>query len=356
MNESLYIKHLPYFQNKYNICICPSSRINDLTEFIDTYWKKNHIFVRSIEFFKWQHYNQKTDCYNFIIAVHKYTNEIHAIFGYTLTSHFDREIKEPVVWGSIWKVRPDINEPGLGMMLTWKSLDMFYNYGHVGLGLSNEACRITKKGCTVGTAIQYYILHPSKTKFKIAIISSIDKRNSNSLVNKKKRFIKLKLNDYDNYCNELLCYIPLHKSKYYYINRFFKHPIYEYQSYAIIDGDNNINGIFFCRLCYYMSAICIRIVDYFGQNNTLNGCLDCFNDLLSINDAEYIDFICVNMPAEEMDASGFLDRVTQKDIIIPNYFEPFVQSNINVMYNIVNTQKPRDCRIFKGDSDQDRPS
>ena len=43
------------------------------------------------------------------------------------------------------------------------------------------------------------------------------------------------------------------------------------------------------------------------------------------------------------------------DIVIPNYFEPFVQKNIAINY-FTDSQALENLRIYKADGDQDRPN
>ena len=42
------------------------------------------------------------------------------------------------------------------------------------------------------------------------------------------------------------------------------------------------------------------------------------------------------------------------DIIIPNFFHPFIQRNIKIEFSYIS--KYEDFTIFRGDGDQDRPS
>ena len=50
----------------------------------------------------------------------------------------------------------------------------------------------------------------------------------------------------------------------------------------------------------------------------------------------------------------FLSYKFKKNIIIPNYFEPFKRENIKLRYAIWPDKKT--LPIFKGDCDQDRPN
>jgi len=353
---TIYNKFLPYFQERYLFQRCPVDREGDLAVFIDTYWKKDHILARSPDFLKWQHYDNTDNLYNFVIATYKPTCEIHAIFGYTLSSHFDNNINEPILWGNIWKNREDINEPGLGMMVCWLTYEIYSNVGRSGLGLSKAAMRQARGYVKIGLSDQYYILHPHKTVFKIASnVHEVDRYNPKAII-ADKILVSCPENLYNEKIDPIIKTIPRHKSKKYYINRFYNHPIYSYHAYGIKDINDDIIGVLFCRFCEFENARCLRIVDYFGIDGALIGCLKAFLNLLKESDAEYIDFICVNMPAIEMELAGFINRRNKIDIIIPNYFEPFIQDNIDIYYSIDRYHPPYDQRIFKADSDQDRPS
>ena len=54
-----------------------------------------------------------------------------------------------------------------------------------------------------------------------------------------------------------------------------------------------------------------------------------------------------------MNQAGFILRTPSDSNVIPNYFEPFDQSNVPIFY-FTNTNGK--IYFFKGDGDQDRPS
>ena len=70
------------------------------------------------------------------------------------------------------------------------------------------------------------------------------------------------------------------------------------------------------------------------------------------NQYEYIDLMAGTLPVELMSKSGFVLREPEDTNIIPTYFEPFVQENINIWYQ----KSDPDIVIFKADGDQDRPN
>lgn len=357
MKHSQFKKYLPYFEDRYVFEFCPVDRIGDVVAFIDTYWKKNHIFVRSPEFLSWQHYDKASNKYNFVIAKHKKTEEIHAMVGVTLSSHFDPAIKTPVRWGSMWKIRPDIQEPGLGLMVEWKKNETGLACAEVGFGESKIAIGLAKKlKAITGIADQHVIINPKKTTFHIA--SNVDTADcyAKQAVPSNKALLDCSLDEFRELEGPVIHTIPFYKSKLYYENRYFRHPIYSYQATKICNAASDVAGILFWRKCTHGSAACIRIVDYFGAHDALSGCLDGFLELLAKYDAEYIDFIHVGMPDKLMKESGFINRGNYPSLIIPNFFEPFVQKNIDVTYSYESRDTNYIPLIFKGDSDQDRPS
>ena len=71
---------------------------------------------------------------------------------------------------------------------------------------------------------------------------------------------------------------------------------------------------------------------------------------------EYIDFFSRGLDNKLILNAGFrILNKKNKDIIIPNYFEPFVQSNQQIRF-FFDKGELKNFRFFKGDGDQDRPS
>ena len=63
------------------------------------------------------------------------------------------------------------------------------------------------------------------------------------------------------------------------------------------------------------------------------------------------------MSEEVIKSSGFVEVPDDSDdIIIPNYFEPFLKKNIKIYFFIDRSLEDSRIIIFKGDGDQDRPN
>ena len=74
------------------------------------------------------------------------------------------------------------------------------------------------------------------------------------------------------------------------------------------------------------------------------------------NNYEYIDFVEVGLDKECLINAGFINRKEYENVIVPNYFEPFVQENIDLDYAYKTVVNDSRTIFFKADADQDRPN
>ena len=102
-----------------------------------------------------------------------------------------------------------------------------------------------------------------------------------------------------------------------------------------------------------MKTIAIRFVDYIGERTLISGIGAFLKNLLSETDgAEYIDFYCAGINEEDVYEAGFVEVNEEDGNIIPNYFEPFVQENIDIWVD----SREYNSLFTKADADQDRPN
>ena len=86
-----------------------------LIQFLDKYWRKNHIISTSDILFDFQH--RVEDRYTFVVAENKETEEFDGVYGYILTHKYDTSHAIPnVAWGAIWKVRSDVKSCEIGSL------------------------------------------------------------------------------------------------------------------------------------------------------------------------------------------------------------------------------------------------
>lgn len=330
---------------KYSIRLINKTELNELQLFIKLNLNKNHIFVNSNILLNWQHGNLNT--YNFIIAKNNITDEIDAIMGFIPTSQFDPELKKyNDFWGAIWAVNKSA-PPGLGVSLIKYFLKTYNPVTYGSIGISNDAKAIFKIwGQKIGFLKQYYILNPLADYFILQNVFKTDymPRKGSFIINEIHSFenITLKHN-----------YKPA-KSINYLVNRFANHPIYNYRFLGIYTNDNILKAILIIRKQFYKNHSCIRIVDIYGDLSQLDNIDNEMIQFLINENSEYID--CLNFGIDEKVFSrlGFNTNNYNENFVIPNYFEPFVNKNIQIDVSIKSDFD--NYVIFKADADQDRPN
>ncbi len=347
------------FDSEYEFKICEENEIEQVLDFYAKYWNENHAIIKSRKLLNWMYYDEINKLYNFMFAKHKESEEIHACTAFVYSNHFDFDIKEPIRWCGMTKARPDYNYSGIGVILLEKLQLLKPAIESAGLGLSLDSRKLLRydtRGHQKSPLFHYFLLNSQISDFHIAFNGSGDLwYNDKAIIEKNKKMVNIDLLDYEKLNVIKLNAIPSYKSKTYYINRFYKHPIYKYNASAIYNN-NDLQAVVFWRKNFANGSCCLRIVDYFGIKGALSGTKLCFEQLLIEHNAEYIDFLFAGIDTEEVKAAGFIDRRINDKWIIPEYFEPFERVNKDVFFTPPIENAKVQLTIFKGDSDQDRPN
>ena len=352
LNNKDYITKL---NEDYDIHFCKECEVEELVEFIDTYWRKGHIFVLSRALLDWQHYDRQNHRYNFVLAKHKGTNEIHSILGFVPTYQFDNDITNAEVWPCIWKSRDDVHVKGLGVSL------YYYLKSNIDietisiLGISEIALGIYKHWNFSTGKIDHFYMPNDEIEEYISKNRHYDRNNYSKSDDWSIKYISK--NEYDTLDPAAVPFtkISKYKSKQFYVNRYFLHPIYNYEMIAI-QKNKTVSSILIVRECKADDRKCLRIVDYIGDVGDLAHITYELRQLMKNKNYEYIDFIIVGVSHETLRKAGFINRKEDESTIIPNYFEPFVRQNVDLDYafkTVDDTLKPL---FFKADADQDRPN
>jgi len=327
--------------------------IESIQNFFKKNWKTKHILAKNSKIFKWLHYNPFEKKYNFLIFKRK--NNILGFLGIIKNSKFSNGLNcFDTIWLTTWIAKK--TELGVGALLLMHSIK-YYKYSKIGtIGCSEEAKTIYKKmGFKVGNMNHYFIINSKIKSFKL-----IDKpKNLNKIFfkdspDKKIKHLKgnLKLKIFEN---DIVGLIEKYgKDEAYFQNRYINHPYYKYRIYLIYSF-KNVVGFFVIRVCKFKKSKALRIVDFFGYEEALIGINFALQKLLLKTKAEYVDFYEYGIRNSIMLKSGLTKNNSNKEIIIPNYFEPFVKKNIKLGWAI-KTNNVKITPMFKGDCDQDRPS
>ena len=131
--------------------------------------------------------------------------------------------------------------------------------------------------------------------------------------------------------------------------------IYQYVVYALMKEDT-VDALCVIRPVKVKNSVILRFVDYIGPNDLFSKLNNHLLDLLKEYKAEYIDIYSYGLPIDVLHESGFINRNSISNLIIPDYFEPFEKKNVevNYAYRCLGVNIP--VRLFKADGDQDRPS
>ncbi|WP_333859913.1 hypothetical protein [Clostridium sp.] len=349
-------KYIEVLSKEYDVRFCRVEEGNQLVEFLKNYWKKDHIFVLSRELFNWQHFDAVNKRYNYVVARHKKSGEFHSVLGFVPTSQFDINIKDMEIWPCIWKSRDDINFKGLGVSLYYYMKNNLPVETISILGISEMALSIYKHwNFETGKIKHYYMLNEKMDNYKL--VSKYEdalKVSDSNFVDNGVIICECPLNEYLNLSDEVFEGISKYKSKDYYVNRFYKHPMYTYKLFTI-NKAGNAKGVLVTRECSAHNRKCLRVVDYIGRLQSIEGCKEELIKLIDDNNYEYIDFVEAGLNGESLKKAGFVDKKSS-NIIVPNYYEPFYMQNIELDYAIKTVSVDVKKVFYKADADQDRPN
>lgn len=300
-----------------------------LQQFLNDYWKKDHILATNKALMDYQHQNE-CGGYNFVVGIEN--GKIYTALGFIPTSQYDPEIKELDIWLAIWCKTPDCPK-GLGTKL----LDFIEEglrprtIGAIGINDTIEQLYL-KRGWQSGVMNHYYLPY-------MGFLARWEPTEELERV-------------HEAYVPEQ---IPA-KSALYINNRYLLHPFYGYYLY-------HIRGCYFViRKIQNGKEAILRIVDIFGDLPT--NIQYALNRLLYYENAQYVDCVNYGIHKQAFLRMGLLEK--PDNLIIPNWTEPWVMEHkpIKFAYKApeVNHVSGGECwttdgyTAFKGDSDQDRNS
>ncbi len=321
--------------------------VDDIMKFIHNHWKKNHILSQNKNLFSYEH--QDNNRINFVI--HRDSkNKLDGILGFIKSSSNNSDI-----WTVVWKALSNKEHPMLGIELfdfLRKSKD--YNV-LLSPGINVKSIGIYKYlGIYTGYLRQFVLINDKIKKFKIAKI--LDKKYlqqvqfiENNEYNLKQLSEKEVLFDFKKY-KETIPY----KDESYFIKRYFDHPIYKYDVYGVFKNAE-IHSLLVTRSVSVNGSKALRIVDFIGDQKGLQFITQNLYKKITGEKYEYIDFMCFGFDNELLLKSGFHQvHLDSSDLIIPNYFSPFVSENIRINF-FADTSQIEKVRMCKADGDQDRP-
>lgn len=315
-----------------------------IMQFIDQYWKKNHILARDRSFFEWQFVNGKQ--VNMFLAIDE-NGKIYGIQGVILYS----QSETPDISGSIWKTIKS-NNPMLGIELgdfMYEQLGARYTCSP---GMSKKATKIFKMRGLVCASLDHYYRLCDREDYRIAKISH---KIIPVVEDTGYRMEPIhSLEQMEAIISERELEQRIMSKDYAYIRkRYFEHPIYQYDIWEIVNPEKEAHSVLITREEEAQGRKCCKIIDFYGQETDLSRIAAALDRLMKENDYEFVDVYSYGIPVDVYEQGGFVRCGTEDENIIPNYFHPFEQKNVSL--DMIDPLIPG-MKLFRGDGDQDRPS
>lgn len=317
--------------------------IDKIMGFIDTFWRKGHILGVNREFFEYEHLLEEGVSY---VISETIDGDINAILGYIPYGEKNRDIMTVM-----WKANHTA-EPALGIAL--------FNYlkdnADVRIMASPGSSKKLKGlyhyfGYQFGKMIQWYRLNSNVTSFHIARIeeATVPEVEADSEYTLYETWERLEAEfDFESYRKRNP---KPYKEAWYIKKRYFDHPIYCYKVYGVKNDAGTPSLLMIFRLIDFEGARVLRLVDCIGEYTLISNSTNLLDSILVENDAEYVDCYEIGLNDEVMKKGGWI-KTNDTANIIPNYFAPFAQENIDIFYFSTDPE----IVLFKGDGDQDRPN
>jgi hypothetical protein len=326
-----------------------------LQAFVAEHWKAGHVFVREDRLLRWQHLDASGRL-NFVLADDPASGELFGLLGFIPTAQYDPALAaERDYWLALWRAREDAAVPGLGMGLQFFAMRELQPNVVAAIGIKPEAFPIYQAmRYSTGKLAQFYYLNPGISNFNIARVAAAPAMRSEDEVGIEiARMDQAALSSLPSTLANAFSLRPK-KSPVYFINRYIKHPVYDYEIYGVRRGETLV-GCWVLRTIERPEGKVLRGVDcIFDPAGSVEWMRPSIARLVRAKGAEYWDCLSAGVLADMLARAGFALREGE-EIVLPNYFEPFVRRNIDILYGV---QVPRGTAysIAKGDSDQDRPS
>ena len=321
-------------------------------KFIHLHWKNDHILSKNRSLFNWQ-YQGSDQQINFILAKEK--NEVLGILGYIKNSKYDEELMtKDVVWLALWKVK-DNTPSGLGLNL-YKELLRKEQGSIIAVNGINETHPPIYRALGFQN-VEFDCFYMVNSEISQNIIKHNCQLPKSQPIDQKGVSLKeIDIHEIQKIDNLVFQDNNLnHKSVSYFSNKYLLHPFYKYRIFSILDKKKCL-GLLCTRIVTYKDYKALRVIDFIGEQKSISRIGKSILELIKIEGIEYVDFWQHGLQERYLLEAGFYKLDFQKnDIVIPNFFEPFVQKSIKI-FSAVRLENTQNFFFFKGDGDQDRPT
>ncbi len=324
-----------------------------LMAFMDRHWRKGHILAKSERL--WRHEFLHGDRLTMAVAKSA-EGELLAIFGYIPYNASPL----PDIAGSLWKVTDTAQQqyPMLGIQLRNFVIRSVAHRFFAAPGAGLQTRPIYQVIRMNWQRMQHYFwLNPAIQQPQLVktpadyVYPGLPTINPSSVLRLQRldNAEQMAAFDFDHYQD----IVPF-KDQAYAARRFFDYPYFDYNVYAVYQGDHCCNLVM-CRRATAEGKTALRLVDFYGEETHLSDILRLLCDQAVASGDEYVDFVCHGFGAEAFYRAGWQALDFDQDALtVPNFFEPFLLKNVAVY--CVSDPTPYRYRQCKADGDQDRPN
>ncbi|MDO5117882.1 MAG: hypothetical protein Q4D34_05275 [Eggerthellaceae bacterium] len=320
---------------------------DNIIEFLREHWIiRNHVFTRRRDLFDNCHLIEGRLTY--LLAEGVETKKLYGILGYSFSNHnFDNPDISAVIFQTL-----KTSNPSLGIDMIQKLQELTNSRSLFCPGIIKKTKGIYDfLGYETGMLRHYYKLGKTDD-FKIAHIESLPQKVQYPDV----AYSIKRLETYDQVLDafdfERFTEVMPYRDAWSVKQRYFDNIGYDYEVYGIF-SDAGCEALFVGREIPCNGTAMFKVVDYLGEDEALAHAGAALDELLAARGWEYMDFYEHGIDDEYMEAAGFVQRVKKDVNIVPNYFEPYELSNVDIYYY---TTWPGKYHIYRSDSGQDRPN
>lgn len=331
-----------------------------LISFVGDHWSSRHIFVHRPDVFRWQHL-QVDGRFNMVIAEDTNAEDgesVLGVLGFIPLGRFAPGLGDRDVMLAIWKVRDTGVPPGVGLRLLKFLQSELRPRLIAAIGTSQMVRPIYEVlGYEVGELRHAAVFHPDR-RDHLRIADQIPESAFVAIEPDATRQVQI-LPVADHH-EEMIDHVgstqlPV-KSWAYVEERYLRHPWYRYDVRVVVVNGEPVGAVIW-RAVEANGTRLLRVVDVVGGVDWLGCSGSALQAEVIAADAEYLDIMQWGIDAEVLAEGGFLTRDRFPEMVLPNYFAPFERHNVEIelAYKVFD-EDSIDVRLFRADSDQDRPN
>jgi len=335
---------------------CRASELQQVMAFIRDHWAQNHVLAHSKSLMDFQHGDPVDgDHSNWLIALNE--GQLAGVLGYIPTRIYDEALRDhSILWLALWKLDETISNAGLGikMLRAMEKIERSEAIGVLGINATHPPM-YRALGYMTGELSQFVLFGDvgAQTVASVPETFSYDGEASG-----KASLVRLGSDDLEaSFGNASLgdraAQLP-QKSASYFRQRYLDHPVYDYRIFQI-NIDDVSRGIIVTRMASYNGTHVLRIVDAYCDPLAFQELNTALRGLVKECGAEYVDIWQHGIPDQNLETCGFHKVDLLGDLIVPNFFEPFVLKNGRIEF-AMKIRGDESFVLFRGDGDQDRPN